>query len=78
MKRFLEFLIPRFVTDEVAFEERADGYYIVCCVDDLEPWEEFAALGDVRCFSWLGFGWFPQQIGELRPFVNPHSRVVTA
>lgn len=78
MKRILEFLIPRFMVEDVALEWRDDGYHIVCSTDDLLDWEVFDGIVTVRCFSWLGLGAFPKQIGEVRPFVNPHSTRVTA
>ena len=79
LRRAAEFLIPRFMIDEVALEEGEDGVMvIVCSMADVDPDETFAAMCRVRCFSWLGFGLFPKMVGEPRRFVNPHSKKVDA
>lgn len=68
-----DFLVPRFVDDECALEKDGDDYWVVCVMSDVRPGENFDGIATMRCFAFLGFGLFPSQISEVRPFVNPHD-----
>lgn len=74
MHILLDALIPRFVTEDVALAgNEQQGYRIVCCVDDIEPDERFDGIATIKCFNLFGFGLFPQQVGEVRSWINPHD-----
>lgn len=63
----LDFIIPRFVTEDVALLKHPDGSYeTICSVSALFDDEKPDGVISVTCFSWLGHGWFPKQAGEFR------------
>ena len=75
-----DFLIPRFITEDVALRyvgddftatwSEWDDYEIACSLMDVEPGECFDGIPTVDAFQFLGFG-MAYRIGEFRPFVNP-------
>ena len=79
-----DFLIPRFITEDVALRyvgddftatwSEWDDYEIACSLMDVEPGECFDGTAEVDCFTWLGIG-FAYRIGGFRPFVNPHGAI---
>lgn len=81
----LRFVVPHFETNDLAVDlvpnqtytkeqlNDFNNYEIICCVEDLEAGEEYDAICPVREFAWLCFGFFPRQIGDIRPFVNPNN-----
>lgn len=84
LRNLLDALIPRFMTEEVAVEEYSDyfncigidaQYEIVCSMRDIKPGERFDGIATMRVFNLFGMGLFPKQIGEVRPWVNPHDKV---
>lgn len=71
----LDFLIPRFIKEEVAFglygeteDPEVDEYYPMCSLKDIEEGEDVAMVGTMRSFNLFGFALFPKLIGELRPY----------
>ena len=56
----LDFLVPRFVTEWVAFVDEGDYYCPVCPVNDLVEGEAPDAVGIVQSFALFGFGLFPK------------------
>ena len=59
IKQLFEFIIPRFVSENVAVKKGGPGeYHIVCCEDDLKPGDSYDFLAPCKSISWLGFGWF--------------------
>ncbi|MDX7999284.1 hypothetical protein FE394_08725 [Xenorhabdus sp. Reich] len=73
MKYWLLFFIPHVVTEDVVFEELEDGYYPVCCVDDVQTGEYFPYVGTMRSIAFMNTGYAPRLIGELRKFA-PQSK----
>ena len=86
MNKFLDIIIPRFLTEDVACvwvpfpnEEWKDypelqGYYdIVCSMADVYPEEEFDGIATVQTFNLFGLALFPKQVGEIKPWKNPHD-----
>ena len=77
-----DFLIPRFITEDVALRyvgddftatwSEWDDYEIACSLTDVEPGEYFDGIAEVDCFTWLGIG-FAYRLGNFRAFVNPHG-----
>jgi hypothetical protein len=77
-----DFLIPRFITEEVALRYVGDDftapysewsdYEIACSLVDVQPGEWFDGIATVDAFQFLGFG-ISYRIGEFRKFVNPHG-----
>jgi hypothetical protein len=67
-RKLLDYLVPRFITEDVALIEQAEGFEIVCCIADVEPGERFDAVATIRCFNLLGFDLWPKQVGEVRPW----------
>ncbi|AFX93656.1 hypothetical protein G646_gp188 [Serratia phage phiMAM1] len=70
MNKFLDFIIPRFVTEEVVFEydEKCDGYIPMYPVDQLLPGEYPEYVGTLRCFNLFGIGLFTKMVGDLRKY----------
>lgn len=79
-----DFLIPRFITEDVALRyvgddftatwSEWDDYEISCRLKDVEPGKCLDGIAEVDCFTWLGIG-FAYRIGGFRPFVNPHGAI---
>lgn len=67
-RKLFDLLVPRFMTEDVALIECVDGFAIVCCMGDVEPGECFDAVATLRVFNLFGFGLWPEQIGEVRPW----------
>lgn len=73
-----DFLIPRFVTEEVALRyvgddftttrSEWDDYEIACSLSDVEPGEIFDGIATVDCFQAFGFG-FAYRIGGFREWL---------
>lgn len=83
-RKLLDVLTPRIVTEDVALEEYSDyfncmgideQYGIVCSMRDIKPGERFDGIATMRVFNLFGMGLFPKQIGDVRPWVNPHDKV---
>lgn len=70
IRRLLDIIVPRFITEDVALEFNGDHYIIVCCMDDVWPGESFDAIGTMQTFNFFGFGLFPKHIGEVRPWAG--------
>lgn len=69
LKKFLDFIIPRFMTDEVAFVYNGDEIEIVCTLLDVEEGEEFDGIVKIRCFNFFGFGLFGKILMDtIRPW----------
>ena len=71
--KILDFLVPRFVTEEVVFEELAcigpDVVWVPACgLDEIKPGERYEKIGVIRSFKFLGVSYGCQVIGELRDF----------
>lgn len=50
------------------------GYYdIVCSMADVHPEEEFDGIATVQTFNLFGLALFPKQVGEIKPWKNPHD-----
>lgn len=75
--RVLDFLVPRFVTEWVAFVSEGEYYYPACAVSDLEPGEMPDAVGITKCFALFGFGLFPSY-GVLYGPETPEYRLLLA
>lgn len=74
MHVLLDLLVPRFITEDVAIDGNAqNGYSVVCCMEDVDPGEQFSGIATIRCFNLFGFALFAKQIGDIRPWVNPHN-----
>lgn len=68
-----DILVPRFVDDEMACNDLGGDEYELLELGAVEPGERFDCIITVRSFNLFGYGLFPKQIGEGRPFVNPHD-----
>lgn len=80
LPRTLSILIPRFITREFAMKQvgRSSLHDIVCLMDDVKPGERFDGVGTISSFSLFGMDLFQKQIGQVRPWRNPHDRRRTA
>jgi hypothetical protein len=60
IKYFLDWLIPRFVTDHVALEydKENDRFVMFCHVDELEKLEDCDAFAIVKGFNFFGYSLF--------------------
>lgn len=73
MSPFLDWLIPRFITEEVAvncYKVQGDEVYDVICAKadpSLEEWE-YTHIGVIKCLNFFGYGLFGMlQLDTLRP-----------
>lgn len=72
-KRLLDFILPRFVTEDVVFEElicrgHVDSWSPACAVSEIKPGERYEKIGTIRRFKFLGMSYGIQLVGELRDF----------
>lgn len=81
LKRLLNTLIPRFVTEDAAAVVTHCGHcddehpQPVCAMSDVRPGEVFDGIMTMRSFRLFGRGLFPSFDGEMRPWKNPHDQV---
>ena len=79
LRRLLDILVPRFITEDVAcFEgycDHCDELHLIpeCPLSHVEPGERFDAIVPISCFNLFGWALFTKAAGEPRPFVNPHD-----
>lgn len=66
--RFLDWAIPRFITEDVALKDIGDVYEIVCSMKDLEPGETYDAVVAMDSFNFFGHALFAKQAGDVRPW----------
>lgn len=78
--QWLDTLFPRFTTREFAMKQvgRSSLHDIVCRLDDVKPGERFDGIATISSFRLFGLALFPKQIGQVRPWRNPHDRRRTA
>lgn len=81
LPRWLDILIPRFVSEETAVQNQLCGHceiehpQPVCAMSDIEPGEVYDGIVTVRFFNFFGEALFPRLAGPIRPWVNPHDKV---
>lgn len=70
--RWIDWLVPRFITEDVALEyngagDRADwnSYDIVCSMEDVSYGERFDGVATVDAFQFFGCG-ITYRIGDFR------------
>jgi len=68
-------IIPRFITDDAAVSLVGFSYEPICSMNDIKPGEEFDGIITMSFYSFFGFALFARQIGDVRPWVNPHDKV---
>ncbi|AMD43497.1 hypothetical protein HWA94_gp58 [Pseudomonas phage ZC08] len=78
LQKFLDILVPRFLTEDMACKKVGKHDNIICLMPicslaDVQPGEVFDAIVRVQMFNLFGFGLFPKPIGKPRPFVNPYD-----
>lgn len=79
IRKWLDILVPRFLTEDVAVSVTYCGHcdephlQPVCAMTDVEPGERFDGIMTMRCFNLFGRGLFARQVGEIRPWVSPHD-----
>ena len=65
MNFLFDMLIPRFVTEYVALEDRFGEFVIRCSARDILAFEHVDAVAKVRALSLFNFGFFPKIVGEV-------------
>jgi hypothetical protein len=65
LKQFLNAFVPRFITEDVAFEKLDDGYSIICPLWLLDAGEQYDGIGQVRSFNIFGWAICPKLIGSI-------------
>lgn len=63
---FLDWLVPRFFTEDVALIDEGDSYRILCSMKDLDPDEHYDAVVAITAFNLFGYALFPKQAGSVR------------
>lgn len=58
IKFLYDFLIPHWVTEDVALVYQGDEFEILCCVDDLTDDDVYDGLATSKAIAWLWFGFF--------------------
>lgn len=68
-------VVPQIVTEDVAMVYRGEGprlsvysYDIECCMEDVEPHEQFDAVASVRSVSFFGYFGITYRVWNLRPW----------
>ena len=72
-----DFLIPRFITEDVALRyvgdefttdwREWDSFELVCSMADVYPAERFDGIAQANSFTWLGFG-ATYRVSNFRPW----------
>ena len=75
IKKLLNIITPRFITGDAAVILVASVYEPVCSMSDIGPDEEFDGIITMSFFNFFGFAFFARQIGDVRPWLNPHDKV---
>jgi hypothetical protein len=75
-----DLVVPHFTTRQMAMRRvgRSSLHESVCLMDDVRPGDKFDGVASISCFVFLGSGWFPRQVGAIRPWLNPHDRSAAA
>lgn len=78
--RLFDMWVPHFSTRQMAMKRigRSSLYDIVCCMDEVEPGEVHDGIGTISSFILFGYGYFPMQIGQVKPWRNPHDKEARA
>ncbi|MDG9928495.1 MULTISPECIES: hypothetical protein [unclassified Pseudomonas] len=66
MNRLLDFLLPRFITEDVALVDAGDHLEIIGRLADAPPGFVPAAVATIRSFNLFGWAICPRMIGEPR------------
>lgn len=67
MNKFLDILIPRFITEDVALRlNENDEYEVVCSMKDLGEYEQADAVMSMTSFNLFGLALFPKAAGAVR------------
>lgn len=68
------------MTEDVAVENQLctscahEHPVVVCSMADIEPGEHYDGIMTVNIFSFFGYGFFVRQVGDVRPWLNPHDK----
>jgi len=66
MNKFLDIVIPRFITENVALiGNDQQGYEVLCCENDLSPEDKYDVMGISRSFNFFGLALFPKVTVEV-------------
>lgn len=71
MNKILDFLLPRFLTEDVALKDDGDQLAIVCPMHDLKPGEQYDAVATMRVFNLFGRALFPRVVSGPWPWPRP-------
>lgn len=71
MRKLLDLILPRFLTEEVALHDNGDHLVIVCPMADLKPGERHHAVATMRVFNLFGRALFPRMISGPWPWPDP-------
>lgn len=80
LRRILDILVPRFITEDAAAEVTFCGHcdephpQPVCSMLDIQPGEQFDGIITMRFFNLFGLTLFQRWDGVMRPWVNPHDK----
>lgn len=66
--RFLDWIVPRFLTEDVALHDAGEHYEIVGPMKYLDPDERYDAVVSITSFNLFGSALFPKLAGEVRPW----------
>jgi hypothetical protein len=70
-------LIPRFVTREMAMWRigRSSLYDVARELRHVGPREKYDGIATVTSFNLFGLTLMERQVGNVRPWINPHDKV---
>lgn len=68
LKNLFDFIVPRFITEDVALIDNGEKLEIACPFDRIEDGVNYAGIVSVSSFTFLGRAFFVKQVGEVRPF----------
>ena len=65
---FLDYIVPRFLDEEVVVIEQDDGYHLCKPLRLVEDGEIYDGIVTVRVFNFFGKAYAPNVVSEVREF----------
>lgn len=64
--RAADILVPRIVTEDVAYVGTKADPRVICCMKDIRPGEHYSGVARSRAFNFFGVALFPR-LDQFRP-----------
>ena len=62
---FLDWAIPRFISEDVALIDEGDGYGVLCAMHNIRDGDYYDAIATARSFDFFGHGYFAKFVNIM-------------